>query len=226
MIVQPRSAYSSSSSSSLPEGYKADPKQDPMLRYQASLPNLPVPPLSSTLAKYLESIRPHLTSAEYARSEATVREFGASPRAAELQKRLEARAAEPGTVNWIADWWNDAAYMAYRDPVVVNVSYFFVHMADPTIQDAPKRAATLIKAMLPFRTLVERCVLLALLGFHFRSLTYTPWRHRLAPSWSPRKFAAHRSVWIRTNGCESHNVPLLRHDLCFSRFVHLVQIPR
>ncbi|KAH9179330.1 acyltransferase ChoActase COT CPT [Lactarius sanguifluus] len=143
MFVQPRSVHSSSSSSSgLPEGYKADPKQGPMLRYQASLPHLPVPPLSSTLAKYLETIRPHLTPAEYARSEAAVREFGASPRAAELQKRLEARAAEPGTVNWIADWWNDAAY-------------FFVHMADPAIQDAPKRAATLIKAMLPFRKLVE-----------------------------------------------------------------------
>ncbi|KAH8998487.1 acyltransferase ChoActase COT CPT [Lactarius akahatsu] len=156
MFVQPRSAHSSSSSSpGLPEGYKVDPKQGPMLRYQASLPHLPVPALSSTLAKYLESIRPHLTPAEYARSEAAVREFGASPRAAELQKRLEARAAEPGTVNWIADWWNDAAYMAYRDPVVVNVSYFFIHMADPAIQDAPKRAATLIKAMLPFRTLVE-----------------------------------------------------------------------
>ena len=158
MIVQPRSAYSSSKSSGLPEGYKADPKQGPMLRYEASLPHLPVPPLSSTLSKYLETVRPHLTSTEYVRSEATVREFGASPRAAELQKRLEARAAEPGTVNWLADWWNDVAYMAYRDPVVVNVSYFFLHMADPTIQDAPKRAATLIKAMLPFRTLVERCV--------------------------------------------------------------------
>ncbi|KAF8272004.1 acyltransferase ChoActase/COT/CPT [Lactarius quietus] len=155
MIGQPRSAYSSSSSSSLPEGYKADPKQGPMLRYQASLPHLSVSPLSSTLSKYLETIRPHLTSTEYARSEATVREFGASPRAAELQKRLEARAAQPGTVNWLADWWNDVAYMAYRDPVVVNVSYFFLHMADPAIQDAPKRAATLIKAMLPFRTLVE-----------------------------------------------------------------------
>lgn len=155
MIVQPRSPYSSSSSSGLPEGYKADPKQGPMLRYEASLPHLPVPPLSSTLSKYLETLRPHLTSTEYARSETLVREFGASPRAAELQKRLEARAAEPGTVNWLADWWNDVAYMAYRDPVVVNVSYFFLHMADPAIQDAPKRAATLIKAMLPFRTLVE-----------------------------------------------------------------------
>ena len=197
MIVQPRSPYSSSSSSGLPEGYKADPKQRPMLRYQASLPHLPVPPLSSTLSKYLETIRPHLTSAEYARSETIVREFGASPRTAELQKRLEARAAEPETVNWLADWWNEVAYMAYRDPVVVNVSYFFLHMADPAIQNAPKRAATLVKAILPFRTLVERCVRAR--PYYF---VWPDMRHPLAPNWSPRKFVAHRSAWIRTNGCE------------------------
>jgi len=113
-----------------------------MLRYQASLPHLPVPPLASTLAKYLETIRPHLTPAEYTRSESTVRAFGASAHAVELQRRLEERAA--GTVNWLADWWNETAYMAYRDPVVVNVSYFYVHLADPAICDAPKRAATLL----------------------------------------------------------------------------------
>ena len=107
-----------------------------MLRYQASLPHLPVPPLSSTLAKYLETIRPHLTSAEYERSEAVVREFRASPRAADLQKRLEERVAGPGTVNWL---WYEAGFMAYRDPLVVYVSYFFVHVAEPAIQDAPKR---------------------------------------------------------------------------------------
>ena len=148
-----------SGTSGLPEGYKADPKQGVMLRYQASLPHLPVPPLASTLAKYLETIRPHLTPSEYAHSESTVRAFGASAQAAELQRRLEARAAEPATtVNWLADWWNETAYMAYRDPVVVNVSYFYVHVADPAIRDAPRRAATLLKAMLPFRMLVETCV--------------------------------------------------------------------
>ena len=124
-----------------------------MLRYQASLPHLPVPPLASTLSKYLDTIRPHLTPAEYARSESTVRAFGASAQAQELQRRLEARRAVE--VNWLADFWNETAYMAYREPVVVNVSYFYVHVADEAIRDAPKRAATLLKALLSFRTLVE-----------------------------------------------------------------------
>ena len=145
-----------------------------MLRYQASLPHLPVPPLSSTLSKYLETLRPHLSPAEYARSESIVRAFGASKQAQELQRRLEAHARASssssdesegavvvGNVNWLADWWNETAYMAFREPVVVNVSYFYVHVrdadADEAICDtlAPERAARLLKAMLPFRTLVE-----------------------------------------------------------------------
>jgi carnitine O-acetyltransferase len=162
------SMRSSSGSDSLPEGYKADPKQGTMLRYQASLPQLPVPSLASTVTKYLDTIRPHLTPSEYLRSESVVRAFGASAQAAELQRRLEARAAtaaEPGGMaNWLADWWNETAYMAYRDPVVVNVSYFYVHVADAAIRDAPRRAATLLKAMLPFRTLVETCVKLSTKG--------------------------------------------------------------
>ena len=178
MTVQPRrSTHSTNNSTStgtgtgtLPEGYEADPTQGPMNRYQASLPHLPVPPLSSTLSKYLETLRPHLSPAEYARSESILRAFGASKQAQELQRRLEAHAAAAASsssdesegvvnVNWLADWWNETAYMAFREPVVVNVSYFYVHVpdVDEAICDAPasKRAARLLKAMLLFRTLVE-----------------------------------------------------------------------
>jgi Choline/Carnitine o-acyltransferase len=206
MTSKPPSMRSSGSTNSLPEGYKADPKQGAMLRYQASLPHLPVPPLASTLAKYLETIRPHLTPSEYAHSESVVRAFGTSAQAAELQRRLEARAAaaaEPGGMaNWLADWWNETAYMAYRDPVVVNVSYFYVHVTDAVIRDAPRRAATLLKAMLPFRTLVETCVK------HFGKRFCVPCV--LIPnaivvsalSWNLRRSAARRSAWTRTSGCE------------------------
>lgn len=127
-----------------------------MLRFQASLPRLPVPTLSSTASKYLESVRPHLTESEFANTQSTVNEFLKSSQASELQKRLEARAAEPGMLNWLADWWNDAAYMGFRDPVVVNVSYYYVHVEDKRRRTAAKRAAGLLKAMLPFRELVER----------------------------------------------------------------------
>ena len=142
--------------SDIPPGYAVDPSEGPMLRFQASLPRLPVPTLSSTASKYLESVRPHLTPAEFSSTQSAVKEFLESGHVAELQKRLEARAGDPSVKNWLADWWDDVAYMGYRDPVVVNVSYYYVHVEDRRRRTAPKRAAGLIKAMLPFRELVER----------------------------------------------------------------------
>jgi hypothetical protein len=229
MTSKAPSVGSSSGSSGLPDGYKADPKQGAMLRYQASLPHLPVPPLASTLAKYLETIRPHLTPSEYAHSESVVRAFGASAQAGELQRRLEARAvtaAEPGGMaNWLADWWNEAAYMAYRDPVVVNVSYFYVHVADAAVRDAPRRAASLLKAMLPFRTLVETCVKLS--AKECFVLPYVLIPHAIVVSvlsWNLRRSAGRPYVWIRTSGCECMPCTFtLTGDVI--PFLSLIQIP-
>ncbi|PPQ86322.1 hypothetical protein CVT25_005622 [Psilocybe cyanescens] len=145
----------SSSGPALPPGYSVDSSAPPMLRYQASLPRLPVPTLESTCAKYLETAQPLLTKEEYTKTKSAVSSFLSSPLASELQKRLKDRAAAPETLSWLSDWWNEAAYMGYRDPVVVYVSYFFVHLDDRTRRDPAKRAASLIKAMLPFRELVE-----------------------------------------------------------------------
>jgi carnitine O-acetyltransferase len=138
-----------------PPGYTIDPTAGPMLRFQSSLPRLPVPTLSSTASKYLESVRPHLSPAAYTHTESVVKTFLASPEATELQRRLENRAADPEIKNWLSQWWNDYAYLGYRDPVVVFVSYFFVHLDDKLRRDPAKRAASLIKAMLPFRDLTE-----------------------------------------------------------------------
>ena len=90
----------------------------PEARPKAQIPGLPTPPPRITTVLHprrLETIRLHLASAEYAHSEAAVR---------------GGRAARPGTVNWL---WDEAASMAYRDPLVVYVGYFFVHMAEPAI---------------------------------------------------------------------------------------------
>ncbi|KZV70168.1 acyltransferase ChoActase/COT/CPT [Peniophora sp. CONT] len=143
-----------STKASVPPGYVADPSHGPMLTYQSSLPKLPVPTLSSTISKYLETVRPHLTPQEYTSTESAAREFESSALGKELQSRLEARAKEEGRESWLSEWWNDAAYMGYRDPVVVFVSYFYVHVMQGEMGPA-KRAAQLVKAMLPFRALVE-----------------------------------------------------------------------
>ncbi|KAG8982888.1 Carnitine O-acetyltransferase mitochondrial, partial [Tulasnella sp. 427] len=138
-----------------PPGYSVDTSVGPMLQYQRSLPRLPVPTLESTAAKYLETVEPLVTPEEYATTKAAVNEFITSEQGKELQNRLLNRAAEPGRASWLAEWWNDVAYMGYRDPVVVFVSYFYVHVDDPFRRDLVSRAASLVKALLPFRELVE-----------------------------------------------------------------------
>ena len=141
-----------------PPGYAIDPTQGAMLRFEASLPRLPIPTLSSTAAKYLESVKPHLTHAEFTKTESAVQTFLNSEQSKILQDRLQARAADPSVRNWLSDWWNDVAYMGYRDPVVVFVSYFYVHLDDKRKPSQAQRAAALLKSMLPFRGLVERYV--------------------------------------------------------------------
>src|ERR1700691_3538786 len=99
-MSSPRSFKSSAhKKSDMPPGYAVDPSEGPMLRFQASLPRLPVPTLSSTASKYLETVRPHLTPSKFLSTQSTVKEFLESEQAAELQNRLEARAGDPNVKN-------------------------------------------------------------------------------------------------------------------------------
>lgn len=98
--------------SDVPEGYIADPTLGPMLTYQNSLPHLPVPTIASTTAKYLESVQPHLTPDQFAKTKVAVEDFASSKLAKELQERLIKRA--DGSTSWLSEWWNEAAYMGYR----------------------------------------------------------------------------------------------------------------
>ncbi|KAI8391602.1 acyltransferase ChoActase/COT/CPT [Radiomyces spectabilis] len=127
----------------------------PMLRYQSNLPKLPVPALNGTLQKYLKSVRPLLSDEDYKHTEQAVKEFEAPGGVGEkLQERLLARANDPKIVNWLEDWWLDGAYMAYRDPVVIYVSYFFYYKDDKLRKLPAKRAAAITTAALEFKNQV------------------------------------------------------------------------
>lgn len=131
----------------------------PLLAGQETLPSLPVPPLEQTLQKYLRSTLPHQTEQSRKDTEAAVESALNGKDSAlfkTLQSRLEARAKSPESDgNWLASWWNDAAYMGYRDPVVPFVSYFYMHRDDRSRRTGSKRAASQLKAVLQFRKLVE-----------------------------------------------------------------------
>jgi carnitine O-acetyltransferase len=85
--------------------------------HQDSLPTLPVPTLQGTLQKLKTSLEPLAKSEdEYHVTLKKVDAFAVGPGPA-LQKRLEARSAEPGREHWLEEWWDDIAYMGYRDSV-------------------------------------------------------------------------------------------------------------
>ncbi|KAF5291721.1 hypothetical protein FQR65_LT11415 [Abscondita terminalis] len=81
------------------------------------LPNLPVPNLSDTLAKYLRSVRPLLSDEEYCTTSTLVHEFQCDEVTKTLQNYLKQRAAS--TDNWLAEWEVNELYLGYRLPNVI-----------------------------------------------------------------------------------------------------------
>lgn len=142
--------------STLPAGYKEDHAKGAMLRFEDSLPRLPVPTLEETAKRYLKSVHPLLSKTEFDNTTKAVQEFVAPGGPGEtLQKRLVERREKPEIKNWLSEWWNDAAYMAYRDPVVPYVSYFYSHRDDRKRRNPAKRAAAISTAVLEFKKAVD-----------------------------------------------------------------------
>jgi carnitine O-acetyltransferase len=135
---------------------KEDPSKGPMLRFQESLPRLPVPSLEETATKYLRSVKAVSSEQEYAKTEAAVKEFIRPGSAGhKLQERLLARANDPQTKNWLTEWWNDLAYLSYRDPVVPYVSYFYSYKDDKLRKNPATRAAFITTGVLEFKRQVD-----------------------------------------------------------------------
>lgn len=127
-----------------------------MLRFEDSLPRLPVPTLEETSKRYLNSVHPLLNNSEYENTKNAVHEFTKPGGVGhELQRRLQARRDDPKHKNWIYEWWNDAAYLTYRDPIVPYVSYFYSHRDDRRRRNPAKRAAALTSAVLEFKKQVD-----------------------------------------------------------------------
>lgn len=137
-------------------GYTEDKSKGATLRFQDSLPRLPVPTLEETTKRYLKSLHPLLSATEYSDSKAAVEEFiKPGGIGGKLQEKLIAKREDPATKNWIYEWWNDAAYLSYRDPVVPYVSYFYSHRDDRSRRDPAKRAAAITSAVLEFKKAVD-----------------------------------------------------------------------
>ncbi|KAH9977527.1 acyltransferase ChoActase/COT/CPT [Russula compacta] len=115
---------------------------------QSILPKLPVLALEPTLERLKRTLVPIAhTQAELAEAQRKIDEFarGIGP---ELQHRLEAHAQDKP--HWLEKWWDDGAYLSYRDSVMINVSYYCVSRA------ARYRAASLTRAAMLYRRSLKR----------------------------------------------------------------------
>lgn len=82
---------------------------------QPSLPKLPVPELPVTLARLKESLKPlAFNPEEYSAAVSKIDEFEQGT-GKELHRRLLDRYAN--TDHWLEEWWDDVAYLGYRDSV-------------------------------------------------------------------------------------------------------------
>lgn len=96
-----------------------------LFKFQSQLPKLPVPTLQETCSKYLKTVEPFLSPQQLEKTKANIDAFVSGGQGQELQRRLQDFAKDKD--NWLAEFWDDYAYMSYRDPVVPYVSYFFNH---------------------------------------------------------------------------------------------------
>lgn len=118
---------------------------------QKSLSKLPIPELPQTLTRLTETLKPIAWSdQEYSAVEQKIHDF-ATGKGPELQRRLLERFQ--ATPHWLEEWWDNGAYLGYRDSVVINVSYYYGFDAHPPHlpQTAVARAAGIARAAMIFR---------------------------------------------------------------------------
>ncbi|XP_029440050.1 carnitine O-palmitoyltransferase 1, brain isoform isoform X2 [Rhinatrema bivittatum] len=127
----------------------------PMLySYQASLPRLPVPAISDTMRRYLDSVRPLMNDQEFKRMTALAKDFevNLAPR---LQWYLKLKALWAS--NYVSDWWEEYIYLRGRSPLMVNSNYYamdFLYVTPTPVQAA--RAGNTVHAILLYRRRLSR----------------------------------------------------------------------
>ncbi|KAF4081211.1 hypothetical protein AMELA_G00158840 [Ameiurus melas] len=127
----------------------------PMLySFQSSLPRLPVPPVTDTVQRYLESVRPLMDDEKYKRMEGLAKDFekNLGPK---LQWYLKLKAFWAS--NYVSDWWEEYVYLRGRGPIMVNSNYYamdFLYVFPTNVQAA--RAGNAIHAIMLYRRKLDR----------------------------------------------------------------------
>ncbi|KAI9510514.1 acyltransferase ChoActase/COT/CPT [Russula earlei] len=127
---------------------------------QSTLPKLPVLSLLPTLERLERTLVPIAhTRVELAEAQRKIDAF-ASGIGPELQRRLEVYSQDKP--HWLEEWWDDGAYLSYRDSVMINVSYYYGFSDPPNVQSimgphaVRYRAASLTRAAMLYRRSLKR----------------------------------------------------------------------
>ena len=121
-----------------------------LIQHQTSIPRLPVPTLQETCSLYLKSLEGIANSEEYSRAAQTVSTFLESEEASRLQQLLVERDGKQDQPSWLEEYWDDA-YLYTRDPVPININYFFgFERAKPHHSSQIGRASALLHAAVDF----------------------------------------------------------------------------
>ncbi|XP_006822823.1 peroxisomal carnitine O-octanoyltransferase-like [Saccoglossus kowalevskii] len=97
-------------------------------QFEEDLPSLPVPTLQHTLTRYLESVKPHVSLAEFERTTNIVKEFGNGIGKTLHENLLKKASTEK---NWLENWWENTAYLSARGSKPfggANVAYAILDM--------------------------------------------------------------------------------------------------
>lgn len=107
-----------------------------MFSSQHLVPKLPIPLLHSTFKRYADYIKPLVPSNEYTEELRIMERFAATD-APVLQKMLQSFDATIPNSSYIADIWEDAAYLKPRCSVMINVNPSLLLPDEETTQVAP-----------------------------------------------------------------------------------------
>lgn len=122
--------------------------------YQSVLPTLPLPSLSATCQRYLESARPLLDDAEFSRMERLAADF-VSNEGPSLQRWL--RLKWLWAPNYVSDWWERFIYLRGRSSIMINSNYYITdaYTWTPTNKQVA-RAANMLYIFMGYKRSLDR----------------------------------------------------------------------
>lgn len=124
-----------------------------MLGHQSSLPTMPVPKVTETVRRHLQSMQPLLDEDEYKELEELSKEF-LKTCATKVNRYLTLKSWI--TPNYVTDWWEKYVYLSGRSEIMIFSNYYVLGGLDHMHEIQSASCATSIHFILQFYFMLER----------------------------------------------------------------------